>query len=340
VDELSAELKEVAAQNKENLRVTIANARAFSEDLKEISGQNKENLRATVANLREISETLKKEAPDLARKVAAAADRLDGMAGEIQGAVGENRAALKETMENVRRASGRLDNTIDQAGRVMARIEKGEGTLGKLISDNTAHDSLTGALDGINRYIRKGESLRTFVDYRLEWLQESKDTKNYLDVRFQPTADKYYLLGIVDAPKGRLETTDSTIVVDGVTTVVHEDKYTNDLLFNALMAKRFGPVTVRAGLMESSGGFGLDWAVLPGKGSVSFDAFDFGRDNDERPHLKLYGDYDLVKNLFVTAGVDDFIAKDSSLRSLFVGFGLKFADDDLKTILGAVPLKP
>lgn len=340
VDDLSADLKEIAAANKENLRLTVANARAFSEDLKEISSANKEDLRVTVANLREISETVKKEAPELSKKLQGAAERLERMAGEIQGAVGENRAALKETMENARRASGRLDNTLDQAGRVMARIERGEGTLGKLVSDNTAHDSLTGALDGINRYIRKGESMHAFVDYRLEWQQRSRDTKHYVDVRLQPAADKYYLLGVVDDPRGKLETTDSTITVDGVTTVVHEDRYTNDLLFNALLAKRFGPLTVRGGLMESSGGLGLDWAVLPGKGSLSFEAFDFGRANNERPHLKLYGDYDVVRNLFLTAGVDDLIARDSDLRTLFVGFGLRFADDDLKTVLGTVPLKP
>jgi phospholipid/cholesterol/gamma-HCH transport system substrate-binding protein len=340
VDRLSADLKEIAAQNKENLQATVANARAFSEDLKEISAANKENLRVTVANLRDISETLKKESPDLAKKVSSAADRLAAMAEEIRGTVSENRSALKETVENVRHASGRLDNTIEQAGKVVAKIERGEGTLGMLISDNTAHNSLTGTLEGIGRYLRKGESLRTFVDYRLEWLQRPSDTKHYVDVRLQPAADKYYLLGIVDDPRGRREAVDTYLTTEGVgTTVVHEEKYTNQLKISALLAKRFDRLTVRGGVMESSGGLGVDYAVLPGKGTLTFDAFDFGR-KGERPHLKAFGDFDVVRNFFLTAGVDDFAAKNSSLRSFFLGFGLKFADDDLKTVLGAVPLKP
>jgi hypothetical protein len=56
--------------------------------------------------------------------------------------------------------------------------------------------------------------------------------------------------------------------------------------------------------------------------------------------LKLYGNYDIVKNLFITGGVDDIINRDTQLRTPFIGFGIKFPDDDLKTVMGAVPLRP
>ena len=56
--------------------------------------------------------------------------------------------------------------------------------------------------------------------------------------------------------------------------------------------------------------------------------------------MKLYGNYDIVKNLFVTGGADDVLATARDLRTLFLGFGIKFADEDLKTVLGAVPIKP
>ncbi len=42
----------------------------------------------------------------------------------------------------------------------MAKIDRGEGTLGMLVNDNTAHDSLTDTLEGINRYVRKTEQLQ------------------------------------------------------------------------------------------------------------------------------------------------------------------------------------
>jgi hypothetical protein len=47
-----------------------------------------------------------------------------------------------------------------------------------------------------------------------------------------------------------------------------------------------------------------------------------------------------VKNLFITGGVDDVLNDEKNLRTLFFGFGIKFADEDLKTVLGAVPIRP
>ena len=78
----------------------------------------------------------------------------------MSGVVGDNRENLKESIKNLKAASARLDNTLDAAGKVMAKIDRGEGTLGKLVNDNTAHNSLTDTLEGINRYVRKTEQLQ------------------------------------------------------------------------------------------------------------------------------------------------------------------------------------
>ena len=46
--------------------------------------------------------------------------------------------------------------------------------------------------------------------------------------------------------------------------------------------------------------------------SVGADVFDFNRP-DNRAHLKLYGNYDIVKNLFITGGADDILNRDSKV---------------------------
>jgi hypothetical protein len=85
---------------------------------------------------------------------------------------------------------------------------------------------------------------------------------------------------------------------------------------------------------------GADYDVVRDKLTVGVDAFDFTRKGDQPPHLKAFGNYDIVKNLFITGGVDDVLNNDKKLRTFFFGLGIKFADEDLKTVLGAVPLKP
>lgn len=333
VREASAVLRNVAGANEERLNRILANIDQLSGDLKDISSTNKEDVRVIIANLREFSRTLKEEAPDLARK-------LETMGEQVGGMVAENRENLKEGIANFRQASAKLDNTLSSAEKVMAKIERGEGTLGKLVSDNTTIGSLNDTLEGISRYVRKGENLKTFLDYRLEYQTGPSEYKHYANVRLQPAADKYYLLGIVDDPRGKLDTNDTTTTVDGVTTVSHSETFSNDLKFSALVAKRFSGLTIKGGVMESTGGIGADYELLKNRLTVGVDAFDFGRKKGQNPHLKAYGNYDIVKNLFITGGVDDILNSENNLRTFFFGFGIKFADEDLKTLLGAVPIKP
>jgi phospholipid/cholesterol/gamma-HCH transport system substrate-binding protein len=328
-------LRTVVQGNEQRFGRIIANIDRLSADLSEISSTNKEDVRLTIANLRAFSDTLKTEAPDLVRK-------LEEMSDRVSGVVGDNRENLKETIENFKTASARLDNTLDAAEKVMAKIDRGEGTLGRLVNDNTAHDSITGTLEGINRYVRKTEQLKTFIDYHLEWQERPSEYKHYVNLRLQPTADKYYTIGVVDDPRGKFtsDTSTSTVSPPGTSTTVTTENFSDKLKFSALIARRFSGVTLKGGVMESTGGLGLEYELLKNRLTLGLDAFDFSRENDLPPHLKLYGNYDIFKNLFVTGGVDDLIASERNLRTLFLGFGIKFADEDIKTVIGAVPIKP
>jgi phospholipid/cholesterol/gamma-HCH transport system substrate-binding protein len=332
IRETSEVLRTVVAGNEERLNRILANVDTLSADMREISAANKEDLRVMIANLRSFSETLKTEAPGLARN-------LQEMSEQVSGVVGENRENIRESIANIRNASAKLDNTLDSAGKVLARIERGEGTLGKLVSDNTTIDTLNDALGGINRYIQRRESLKTFLDYRLEYQTEPSEYKHYANLRLQPSADKYYLLGVVDDPRGKFDSSETTTTTSpGGTVRTKQESYSDDLTFTAMVAKRFSALTIRGGIMESTGGMGLDYHLLKDRLTIGVDAFDFSR--DEKPHLKVFGNYDIVKNLFITGGVDDILNDEENFRTFFFGFGIKFEDEDLKTVLGAVPIRP
>jgi phospholipid/cholesterol/gamma-HCH transport system substrate-binding protein len=327
-------LRTVVQGNEQRFERILANIDRLSADLSDISATNKQDVRTTIANLRSFSDTLKSETPSLVRK-------LEEMSDRVSGVVGDNRENLKESIQNLKAASARLDNTLDAAGKVMAKIDRGDGTLGKLVNDNTAHTSLTETLDGVSRYVRKYDALHMTLVPWVEYQTGTSDWKSYLNLKIQPTADKYYLLGVVNDPRGTRTETDTFVSVGGNPPVeTKEVKFENKWKFNALMAKRFSRVTVRGGIMESTGGFGLEYDVVKDRFSVGADIFDFDRPDNNRPHLKLYGNYDIVKSLFITGGADDSLNRDSQFRTFFLGFGIKFPDDDLKTVIGAIPIKP
>ncbi len=330
----TATLRTVVTGNEQRFDRILANIDRLSADLSDISSANKENVRVVIANLRDFSTTLKEEAPGLIAK-------LEKMGEGVGNVVADNRENLKESIQNLKTASAKLDNTLDSAGKVMARIERGEGTLGMLISDNTAHNSITETLEGINKYVRKSETLKTFIDYRLEWQERPSEYKHYVNLRIQPTADKYYQFGVVDDPRGRFTSNTSTVITTppGTATTTVEEKYDDKLKFTALIAKRFFGFTAKGGVIESTGGVGFDYELLKDRLTVGADIYNFSR-KDLPPHLKVYGNYDIVKNFFVTGGVDDALTDERDLRTLFLGFGIKFADEDIKTLFGAVSIRP
>ena len=333
VRETTAVLRTVVTGNEQRFGRILENIDRLSADLSDISSSNKQDVRATIANLRAFSDTLKSETPALVRK-------LEEMSTGVSGVVADNRENLKESIRNLKAASARLDNTLDAAGRVMAKIDRGEGTLGMLVNDNSAHGSLTDTLEGVNRYVRKYDSLHFTLVPWVEYQTGTSDWKYYLNLKIQPTADKYYLVGVVNDPRGKRSEFRNSVSIGGnppveTKVVTFEDEWK----FNALLAKRFSRVTVKGGIIESAGGLGLEYDVVKDRLSVGADVFDFNRP-DNRAHLKVYGNYDIFKNLFITGGADDVLNRDSQLRTFFLGFGIKFPDDDLKTVIGAVPIKP
>ncbi len=136
------------------------------------------------------------------------------------------------------------------------------------------------------------------------------------------------------SPTHVFRTTDVT--AGGATTRVITDTATIDrsrFLFSAQLAKKFYDFTVRGGIIESTGGMGIDYEKGPL--GLSFSAFDFATHYGQRPHLKLLGNVNLTQNLFLLGGVDDFLSKQGE-RSGFVGGGFRFVDDDIKRLLGSM----
>ena len=68
---------------------------------------------------------------------------------------------------------------------------------------------------------------------------------------------------------------------------------------------------------------------------ATLEVFDFGRE-DDRAHMKAYVRVPFLTYLYAQAGYDDFITKQDTptrQRSAFAGLGMRFTDEDIKTVL-------
>lgn len=326
---------------EEKIASILTNTRDLTHNLNKVIISNEEALHAALENTRQLAGNLNRVVTQNDEKVGEVMDTLKSAAREME----KTFAALSEITGGVNRGEGTLgqlvkdQTTMDKLNRTLASLEEvtqkineGRGSIGKLVNDDETVRNLNEGLVGLNRYVNKAEQFRTFLSYRGEYLFDKGDAKSYLDVRIQPNEDKFYILGIVSDPRGRRTTKDYT--VNGVTTRTEEwDR--DGILFNAQIGKRYKDVVLRGGLLESTGGVGVDYYALKDRLKLSFEAFDFG--SDRRAHLKAGAEYQLFKHLYLTAGWDDFIS-DQDNRSVYGGIAIRFEDDDLKYMLTNTPI--
>ena len=130
------------------------------------------------------------------------------------------------------------------------------------------------------------------------------------------------------------------------TTVTHEEKKEESLKFSIEFAKRYEDFVLRIGMIENTFGLGADYFLFKDTLQFNVDAWDFtnkdawdfdgSRHYKKRPHLKAGAQVNFLRNFFAYGGYDNFFNKNRD--NFYAGAGLRFDDDDLKYLLGKVPL--
>jgi phospholipid/cholesterol/gamma-HCH transport system substrate-binding protein len=318
--ELTVTLNRTVQQNRENIDRTLENFSVFSSDLRDISSSNKAALAEMVADFRQAAEQL--------RQTVVAFNEITDKINRGEGTIGRL-VNDEETVES-------MNETLLALKEISGKINRGEGTIGKLINDEETVDNVNQTLTNVNDFLEKEQRFQTYLNYRGEYLFDSEDMKSYLSLRIQPKEDKYYLLQVVDDPAGKKKEKVVTTTEGSTTTKrVIEEVEKDELKFSAQIAKRYYDLGLRAGLFESTGGLGADYYFLDDRLVLSLEAFDF--DSEVNPHLKFKADYTPFHYLYLTGGVDDFVSEEGD-ESVFVGMGLHFSDQDLKTLLSGAPI--
>jgi phospholipid/cholesterol/gamma-HCH transport system substrate-binding protein len=212
-------------------------------------------------------------------------------------------------------------------------MDRGEGTLGRLSKDETLINEVQGVAEGVNEYVGNITRLQTIVGLRSDYNFLANTIKSYVELRLQPREDKYYVIELVDDPRGLTNITQTDVDTTNPTQPSHyrtiTTTTTDAFRFSLQFAKRMGPFTGRFGVKESTGGIGLDLHLLSDRFQFTQDLFGFGE--SIQPRYRFYLAYEFIKRLWLLGGVDYVF--DPNQRDYFLGLQLRFNDEDLKTIL-------
>ncbi|MFI5299832.1 MAG: MlaD family protein [Polyangiales bacterium] len=355
-DKILTDVATIAEKVKE---VSIQAASAFGTE--ESGKQMKEILKNLAEVSKEINETVKENRKSVAESIKSierittqGAPKVDQILKNVEDVTGDMKTLLeagrdskaapgsamadaRDTLHHLDDASIRLDSTLEHADSVMGRIDRGQGTLGRLTTDSTLIDEVEGVATDIHDLTSGIARMQTIVSLRADYFIRSNGIKTFTELRLQPREDKYYMIELIADQRGHTSVTQD----DVTSTNPNQPPYyrtttsetTNAFLFSFMFARRFGPATFLFGIRESSGGVGVNLHAFDDRLELRSDLFGFGQNIE--PHWRETLTFEFIKRLFVTFGVDDLLNADR--REVFVGGMLRFNDEDLKSILPFAP---
>ena len=326
IKKVTANLADVLGteEGRDSIANIVENIEVFTKDARGILGENRENVKSLIAKLEKFSGSLNEVLDDENK------EKIDRVL-----------AAFDESMIEVKGATKNI-NLISE------KIEKGEGTLGRLVNDEETLEELEGAIKDIREVISPINRLQVEVDYHGE-LRRDDSSQNYFNLNLRTRPNNYYVLGFTDVDVRTRDTTTETETVDGSTAVRTKESIKDEaaLRFNLQFAQRWYWAGIRFGLFESTGGIAGDFWAFGDRFKLSLEAFDFAdKDSEVRKgaHLKAYASVLFFNHIYAMVGVDDPTRLDPETgekdpdTNYFGGIGVSFSDQDLKGLFGVASL--
>jgi len=328
--------------------------RSISENIDEGIKENRASIKSLLDNINAITRSVRRISTGAESDVRVILADIRQTTGMIRQIVGRSDGDVKATAEKVKSGLDKLVGSINKLDTAMtdvdaitsnvkdvtAGLKEGKGTIGRLLRDDKLVNDVEDVVSDAGGFVRSLTGLQTVVGLRSEYNFQAGTIKTYLSVEIRPRPDKFYLVELVDDPRGSR----------GVSTIItrtddpsrpqftREEKVTiNDAFrFSFMFAKRISLFTVRFGIKENTGGTGFDLHLWDDRITLTADLFDFSA--NVWPRLKAAASWEFFRRIYVVGGIDDAfndrpIDGSAGGRDYFLGLQIRFTDEDLKTLL-------
>ncbi len=291
IKELSHSLRGVVGpEERENLSMTLGNLAAVSQEMKLFLEASRPEIQSGVLNFSQATSELGKEGRELVRQLQEATAKLEQW-------LEENSQVVSETLENFQGLSQKLGQTLDRLNNLLERLEKGEGTAGRILRDPELYEQAKRAVEQVSTWSAKARELEAGPGLRADYL---------------PAADK--IRGQVTFtlwPKGKES---GTLLAFSVV----RDPRSSGFLYSLEGGLRVGRVWGKAGFIESEFGAGVEVEAIRERVYLGIEAFALSR--DPGPNWRLLARFHLADNFYLVFGADDLGW--AKRRSLIFGFGV------------------
>jgi phospholipid/cholesterol/gamma-HCH transport system substrate-binding protein len=329
ITDIADNVNKLIESNADTISRLLDRVNSIAASVQGVTSAEAGDVKESIKNVREITESIK------------------NLIGTTQGQVAANGNKVQGSIDRLQSTIDNLDKTMKNVESISERIDKGQGTLGQLVNNDAIANNVEDITENASGFVRSITKLQTIVGLRTEYNVLANTLKNYLSVQLMPRPDKFYLIELIEDPRGYQNTvlTATNSSQNGFSSTITTTT-TDQLRFSLMFGKRvsFGGVTVagRFGIKESTGGVGGDIYLFNDQLSLSVDVFNFAQASvNQYPRVKVGAAYELWnRTLYLVAGADDLLdynrrasAGSNGGYDLFVGGMLRFNDEDLKSLL-------
>ncbi len=274
------------------------------------------------------------------RDITAELRGVDGEGGLGEMVSGLNRfssqLADQTSPANPQNAMGKLHDILSNAQRATADLnamisdlKAGKGTMGKLLVEEEIADEVQQTLAGVKRLMGGAQRLRTELEV-YTGVNTNDGAASNLSLYLLPAPERLYHIGMSTSEFGPQSEKHTSRTVNGVTSnEVVKERRKGRYRLNVQLGRKIQNWAFRGGLIESSGGLGIDYQWASSLLKTSLDVFDY-RDG-LGPNVRLSSDFPVYSVFRGKVSFEDLILDG---RSATFSIGLKFNDEDLKGLLG------
>jgi phospholipid/cholesterol/gamma-HCH transport system substrate-binding protein len=306
----------IAPENKESpLNKIVENVVRLSEDMKEVTGSLKRVMSTNEGRFNEIIGNIEKITSSLDFQL--------------------NASYQDSLMSDLKKIGPILDNAklmTEDLKIMMADLKAGKGTIGRLMRDDEVIDQVSSTLAGVQKLVNKVEAIQTQLSMYTS-VNSELGNRTEIALTLFPSPERFYVLGLSTSEIGVEKERQITEISDGgrESSITRKEVNKNSYRFNVQLGRKIHNWALRAGIIESTGGIGIDYHFPSFSSLLTMELFDYRKEIG--PNLRLVSEIHFWNVLYGKLSFEDLVSKNDE-QSLTIGAGLRFTDEDLKGLIG------
>jgi phospholipid/cholesterol/gamma-HCH transport system substrate-binding protein len=345
-DELTAPQGMLQALEGEGLENIMKDAGEVIKDLKKVVSTIKDtvapegtepplkkiitDIDAMVGNAKKFTEVLARVGEKNEKKINDMIQNFEKLSTDLRGQLNkENDESVISKLQDILDNGKKFTNDLKL---ITADIRAGKGTLGKFLVEDDLADQVSETLSGVNRLINRVNSIRSEM-YVYTGANTDYGSDTRAGLKLFPSPERFFLFGVSTSDFGpkverHISVTENGTQTNRIESYRDKNKYRVDFQ----LGRKFNRLAVRGGLIESTGGLGLDYNFRNHPGFFSMDVFDYRDDPGLSVGINLRLSYEIqVWNvIYARIMAEDIVENNRSYTFLT---GLKFNDDDIRGLV-------